>query len=393
MLALLLGGLWLTACESDRIDIPEENTSGFRFMLSLPDEMTVETKADGEGDAGSVSLGSSDPVEIKDAWILQYKTDNTLFYEYLSSGFTKKTGVVELTTKKTFLQENSRFYIIINGGEGLFPDTYYTGEGANKVLSITEDNLKAITVSMLDASSKPQMTSYPDLLTAGPINYTPPATTETGSKVVFVSSLTRPYAKFSLQVDLVPPTSSSTTPSFDISDVIVSNVPKSMALYAKGGAASGNYPDQSSIYVDLTSSSPDISLSSITVPTTSPLSFYMAENHRGIGSATSAKDKNIASNGPGGSLVGCTSLTLKGTYRYDGTKKADDTYVQDGITVEYKFYLGDNMINDYNIQRNYHYNISIKIAGPNSADYRVKITNGNVAVFDDVTTITNTVTF
>ncbi|WP_195439545.1 DUF4906 domain-containing protein [Parabacteroides goldsteinii] len=64
-----------------------------------------------------------------------------------------------------------------------------------------------------------------------------------------------------------------------------------------------------------------------------------------------------------------------------------------GIKVEYRFYLGDNLTNNYNIQRDHHYDLTINIKGANSADLRVKITDGNVAVFDDVDTIENEVSF
>ena len=55
--------------------------------------------------------------------------------------------------------------------------------------------------------------------------------------------------------------------------------------------------------------------------------------------------------------------------------------------------LGDNLTNNYNIQRDHHYDLTINIKGANSADLRVKITDGNVAVFDDVDTIENEVSF
>ena len=46
-----------------------------------------------------------------------------------------------------------------------------------------------------------------------------------------------------------------------------------------------------------------------------------------------------------------------------------------------------------NIYQDYHYKLTVNIAGPNSADLRVTITNGNVAVFDDVDNVENTVNF
>ena len=48
---------------------------------------------------------------------------------------------------------------------------------------------------------------------------------------------------------------------------------------------------------------------------------------------------------------------------------------------------------DYNIYQDYHYKLTVNTAGPNSADLRVTITNGNVAVFDDVDNVENTVNF
>lgn len=48
---------------------------------------------------------------------------------------------------------------------------------------------------------------------------------------------------------------------------------------------------------------------------------------------------------------------------------------------------------DYNIYQDYHYKLTVNIAGTNSADLRITITNGNVAAFDDVDNVENTVNF
>ncbi|WP_196047712.1 DUF4906 domain-containing protein, partial [Parabacteroides distasonis] len=121
--------------------------------------------------------------------------------------------------------------------------------------------------------------------------------------------------------------------------------------------------------------------------------FYLAENIRGTGTATSAQEKNIGSKGPGGTLNDCTYLLVKGQYKYYLGQISGASKYSDPIDVEYKFYLGGDLVTDYNIYRDYHYKITVDIAGPNSADYRVKITNGNVAVFDDADTVENEVTF
>ena len=117
----------------------------------------------------------------------------------------------------------------------------------------------------------------------------------------------------------------------------------------------------------------------------------MAENIRGTGLATTAQEKNKKDMRPGtgGSLEGCTYLLVRGQYQYPLGGGAYSS----PIDVEYKFYLGGDLVTDYNIYRDYHYNLTVNIAGPNSADLRVTITNGNVAVFDDVDNVENTVNF
>ncbi len=94
--------------------------------------------------------------------------------------------------------------------------------------------------------------------------------------------------------------------------------------------------------------------------------------------------KNQKENGPGSEsdkLAGCTYIELAGIYKYDPSHT-------DGVKVKYTFYLGGNT-NDYNIARDYSYDITFRIAGPNSADVRVEITDGNVAIFNEVDVIKN----
>ncbi|MFR9611507.1 MAG: DUF4906 domain-containing protein [Rikenellaceae bacterium] len=85
-------------------------------------------------------------------------------------------------------------------------------------------------------------------------------------------------------------------------------------------------------------------------------SFYMFENMQGINAdITSAKNK-IAANAP--------------TYA---------TYIE--VTAQssthemvYRYYLGENTINDFNIRRNHTYNINMNISGNSSSDLRVETT-------------------
>ena len=61
--------------------------------------------------------------------------------------------------------------------------------------------------------------------------------------------------------------------------------------------------------------------------------------------------------------------------------------------MEKKILSWGDLVTDYNIYQDYHYKLTVNIAGPNSADLRITITNGNVAAFDDVDNVENTVNF
>ncbi|MCD8182310.1 MAG: hypothetical protein LUE99_03630 [Bacteroides sp.] len=95
--------------------------------------------------------------------------------------------------------------------------------------------------------------------------------------------------------------------------------------------------------------------------------------------------------GPGGSLDNCTYIDLEGSYWY--VNSAGTGAVASPVTVNYRLYLGGNLMNDYNIRRGYHYTITVEVSGINSADVRVTITDGAVVVFDQVETITKEVEF
>lgn len=385
--------LSFAACEQEEsVCLPDNAASGLTFVAQLPGTMTVDTKA------STPSLGTDDKIEVKDVWILQYGkldaggsegwlafvhfTGEAINQAQNSSGGTYDNIVTVTSQNNDFRYVKSRFYVIVNGGANLF-EGKTTTTGDKTSLNITEANLKALTVSLTMGASSVPTIQQSGLLTAGPIAYAPTGSGEgQNEKVVFIGSLTRAYAKVSLTVNL----SKGNNGSFSVSEATVENVPTYMALYAKAGEK-GNFPAGTAIYSTAISiGAVTVGTQGVTPSTPNAKSFYLAENYRGKGTATSVKEKNIPAKGPDGKLDNCTCLRLKGTYKYDSSHT-------NGIEVEYCFYLGDDMLSDYNIQRNYHYALTVNIAGPNSADYRVKITNGNVAVFDDVDIVNNEVTF
>lgn len=383
---IVIFNLIITGCESTE----ESGNAGsgencsFQFCLKLPEAISVETKGT------TPTIGDkNEATSIKNVWILQYDADGKFIKKLYKidnidddKDFVKENDyMVRINTDATseaekFSDITSRFYIIVNGGESLLKD--FGG---------TEAELKATTVDFT-----PSTGSVPILLTSGPSKYDPKTASsgsmEENKKVVFVSRLFRAYAKVTVRVQF-------SEGSASLSDMIatITNIPQKMALYTAGGGISNSkYPATIDGTTMKTTETAFGGLASIGASAY----FCMPENLRGIGLSESFEGKNQESNGPGsasvtastpdGKLTGCTYLTLKGTYKYDGSHA-------NGIKVEYRFYLGDNLTNNYNIQRDHHYDLTINIKGANSADLRVKITDGNVAVFDDVDTIKNEVSF
>lgn len=362
-LLLPLAGLFcllFTRCDASELNDKTEHGGkcDFQFCMQLSEPISVETKVTQIGD---------DKINVSNVWIVQYNALTNMHMRslYKDSGFTQDAGnpyMVKISTDpnqetEKFSDIASRFYIIVNGGNALLNG--FTGN---------EAILKAKTVDYTTG-----LGAAPTLLTSVS-EYDPTLNTNKKDKVIFISRLYRTNAKASIQIQLADATASLT----DISATLT-NIPKVMALYTAGGGNSNSkYPET----VDTnTMTTGAVTISSLT-STNSVASFYMPENLRGIGSSDTFDGKNKEMNGPNGSLTGCTYLTLKGTYKYDSSHAA-------GIKVEYRFYLGDNLTNNYNIQRDHHYNMTINIKGANSADLRVTITDGNVAVFDEVDVIPN----
>lgn len=393
ILCLLLG-----ACSNEEM-IPSTSEGGeecaFQFLLRVPGTIDVETKAGTK--TTILKLGDTN---IYNVWILQFKKDGT---ELLKAVFADRNSITAVPGSSSttydqlliqlmkddmrFKNETSEFYIIVNAEEDmnatqatakLFVET----GGIPAALTVTElmAKTKGITYS---SDGSPTGTN---ILSSGPTDYTKDSSnSEDDIKLVVLSRMYRAFAKVTVNVNVNSSVPSGSFKLIDQKPVIMSNVPKATRLYDDDST----YPTISSplstdFYIE------EIPVSGITLGDKEGV-FYMAENIRGTGSATTAQEKNKKDKGPGagGSLEGCTYLLVRGQYKYP---LGGGTF-SDPIDVEYKFYLGGDLVTDYNIYRDYHYKLTVNIAGPNSADLRVTITNGNVAVFDDVDNVENTVNF
>ena len=392
ILCLLLG-----ACSNEEM-IPSTSEGGeecaFQFLLRVPGTIDVETKAGTE--TTILKLGDTN---IYNVWILQFKKDGT---ELLKAVFADRNSItavpgsggtdysqllIQLTKDDMrFKNETSEFYIIVNAEEMNATEataSLFGNDGTSgipKTLSVTD--LMAKTKSI--AYSGDGAPTGTNILSSGPTDYTKdPSSSEADMKLVVLSRMYRAFAK--VTVPMASLVASGNFKLIDTKPVIMSNVPKVTRLYDDDST----YPTISSplstnFYTE------EIPVSGITLGDKEGV-FYMAENIRGTGLATTAQEKNKKDMGPGtgGSLEGCTYLLVRGQYQYPLGGGAYSS----PIDVEYKFYLGGDLVTDYNIYRDYHYKLTVNIAGPNSADLRVTITNGNVAVFDDVDNVENTVNF
>lgn len=355
-------GSMLAGCEKNSGADPGDQ-GGFKFVVQLPDAIEVETKS---------GLGV-DLITVQNMWIVQYNSETGALVScvYLDTGFEDVHSGFMMqvkTDEKQFSVVSSRFYMIVNAGQALL-DGFKDALGKN-----TEADLKKKTVAM----TNPLMGSAPLLLSSEAVSYTPE---EGKEKVIVISRLYRAYAKISLSINVTDASATDPScPSFTLDNggVTLTNLPDSMAVLGVAGE-SGNYPHKDSIKAT------SYILNDVLIGGTKK-SFWMAENLRGTGTSTSFSGKNKETNGPNGTLKGCTYLTLKGTYKYHDADPA-------GIKVEYRFYLGSNLTKDYNIRRDHHYDLTINLKGANSADMRVTITDGNVAVFDEVDQVTNEVIF
>ena len=344
--------LLLSACADDGESDFDGSASSLRLDLSLamPQEITVEpqnTRAAGD-------------VAVTDVRVFQFKTDGSLMKnnKYTDTAIQPDnvTGLSTVTTQgDDFDDVNSRFYIVINTADKL--DDLF---GSSAASTSDESALSARVYATEDIFSTQQAMVY------GPYPYT-----GSGSTVKKTLQLLAKMRHIGARVDVswsIPDDVNLT-----ITSAQVENVPKNYYLYEQTPMpAVSEYLDPQSVNL---------------ITSANSFTFYMPENLKGSGKSVTPQGKNIAANGPSGNLDGCTCIVLKGEYRY-GT--ADDA---NGVAVEYRFYLGADMINNYDVERGKVYQLDIALSGANSADARVSITDSNVFGIGDADDVNHDMEF
>lgn len=350
----LVTALTLAGCGADgpEASLPAESpvALGLSLRLVFPDALTVDvTRA-------APANPTKNGIELTDIRVLQFPGTGAAVtdvknQQYRSGGtadpwYEEKNSLIEVKTGSTdFNNEDSNFYIIANSGDALTS----TDSGALKTTGIGFSDI----------------TTEPGILVYGPKPYT--KTTGSTKPVEFLAKLCRAYAY--VTVNYTP------AKGITITSAAIENVPDK--IYPIPDAA-----HQATTYLAAT---PTIDLS---VTPSGSFSFYLPENLKGSGTATTEPDKNRPAKGPGGSLGGCTCVVLRGTYNY-----YPDTAGSEPIDVEYRFYLGSDMIRNYDVERGRHYTLTVNLQGANSSDARVSVTNGNVFAFDDPDNVNNGMDF
>lgn len=351
---LLAIAMCLPACTGSVEPEVGGDASSLRLCLSLalPQAITVEPR-DG------VTVNG---VTVTDVRVLQFASDGSLKSnkQYNNQTETKittdaTTGLPTVTTDDTDFEDvSSRFYIVINPGDDL-KDVPTDPDTDTSFSSFAESTFLAYTHTEADITSAPQIMVY------GPYEYT--TTTTTGKKAL---QLLAKMQHIGARIDV-----SWTIPAdvnLTITSAEVENIPDKYYLYTQP-AASLTYKEAQTIFFSGNS-----------------FTFYMPENKKGTGKGTTQQEKSMTEKGPGGTLADCTCIVLKGTYKY----KADDTAP---IEVEYRFYPGADMINNYDIERGKSYQLDITLSGVNSTDARVSITDSNVFSIGDPSGVDHTIIF
>lgn len=285
---------------------------------------------------------------IKDIYIVQFDDAGKLlthaYIDNLNSNIATYTGQLKNTPGKIYVVANSHM------GLGYWEQTGFGG-GA-----ISEQSLLAQTV--------PDAALYPG-----------------GTIIMSGVHIGKPAPKINIPLQRIIAkvahnitTSLPTGHSFTLTSVQMKNLPKYI-YYVRDNPDAIPFPVLTAAFDDLMdgdSPAPDFFMSY-------DLSdwWYLPENCRGTGTATSELQKN-AETAPAGQAQFCTYMEIKGKYSSGNWVGALD--------VTYRIYLGRNNTNDYNLKRNTNYTVNITIKGANRADTRITVTGTeNAATYLDYT--------
>lgn len=323
------------ACTEDFLPSDDRDGSNTSGNSVPPGEESLFTFRLGTGTTTSVTTKATDENTLHDVWVVQLNEagDAALMPPVRTDVSSGKIRVLLKAVK-------SKLYFFANTNDDDLFDPQAT--------------LSTLNTASLEATrltcDRDWGTAYPYMPMYGTWEGTPTVPEISGNV-----ELTRAFAILRIQVKRVQPAAAS----FSFTSLQLKNVPNVLRLCP---TASGTYPAATGTYINYpvdTNTSPMYDYPVYT--------FYIPENCRGTGSERYEIEKNGASLGAAKDYATC--YEVKGMYA--------------GVRILYRFYLGGNNTNDYNIKRNYIYTVTITIAGENRMDWRIEADAVPITVTSD----------
>lgn len=377
--------LLLASCEASEAEMNNAEAEGnFVFRLSLPPALSVDTRA---GDINNTS--------IDNVWVMQFDKDDLL----IAAKHFGESSIKQATDADG--NENKALLIVTTDGFSDVNSTFRVlgnfGSDQQNLVNISQTSKAPKTRLQSTTIAYSSYNSPTNFLVSDDIEYKSKNDPNV-EKAIIIAPLNFAYAK----VDVKWTNKVASSAKFILNSIKAYNLPQTLAIDTRAGAASGVYPSSATASCDVEAPKNG------NISAGGTYTFYMPENLRGMGCGMSFQDKNLTLYAPkpdgtaptldadgkpgaGGTLANCTYIDLEGTYQYGNSDGIGP--VSGAVAVRYRLYLGGNLMNDYNIRRGYHYTITVEVSGINSGDVRVTITDGAVVVFDKVDTITKEVNF
>lgn len=373
----IAGGLLLAGCNQEMEISPEaQNRNNLQIKLTPDFAREVEVK----------SVNGVDENAIYNVWVIQLKGDDVL------------TGTDGNRLARNFSGENLKdgedYSKIINTTIDVTADKVYfiANTPSNVSFSNVTNKTDIEALLMDDVTGESSLAGGNGIVMSG-------AWKAGGDKAITEGvDMHRAIAKVSLtvQADLY-----NSAESFALTSVRVMKVPGQLQYFRDPDECiikenSAAYPALTSIAQDTFSYAPEpatdmqplwtdenlswmptagIQGKELTSEVTEKFWWYLPENARGKGTGTTQEEKDgkHAPDGQNGEY--CTYILVKGYYKhYNGLVSE----------VDYKIYLGENNINDYNIIRNTHYQVTATIKSASAVDTRInEVTPQNYIDYTD----------
>lgn len=284
----------------------------FTFSLSTGSHLSVDTRS------------ISDYSALNDIWVVQLNAAGT-------AALVPPRRVTSITTDKKIRvklkAEESKVYFFANTEK---TDLFNTSAALS---TFTTASVEATTISNNNATYWESGRNYMPMFGTWPASGTGTPTVPTISGT---TELTRVLSRVTVNV------TNDTGGKLAISGMQLKNIPGVTQLCPSTAAT---YPATTVRYYNSSTY------------TSNSVVYTVAENCRGTGSGRYETEKTAATVTNG---AYATYYEIKG--KYNGA-----------IDVTYRFYLGENLTNDYNVRRNTQYTVNITIKGMNQTDMRVTV--------------------